>query len=105
MRIHFVLNHDELTKSKLADVEIHFEDGPLAGLKLVGTSVWRSKKGDPVTVLIPSRTYATAGGLRYFELLRGSDSSGLHDDVNKRATKRFKEYVRKEYESIVETAR
>jgi hypothetical protein len=72
MRVHYVLNHGGTPASKLADVEIHFEEGLLAGLKLVGCSVWRSKKGDAPTVLVPSRSYATAGGVRYYELLRAS---------------------------------
>ena len=72
MRLHYVLNHGGTPESKLADVEVHFEEGLLAGLKLVGCSVWRSKKGEAPTVLVPSRSYATAGGIRYFELLRAS---------------------------------
>jgi hypothetical protein len=28
MRLHYVLNHGGTPESKLADVEIHFEDGP-----------------------------------------------------------------------------
>ena len=102
MRIHFVLNHGDTPVSKLADVEIHFEEGLLAGLKLVGCSVWKSKKGEVPTVLVPSRSYATASGIRYFELLRGSQSTGLTDDTDdgRKALKRFKEYIRKEYQNI-----
>src|SRR5512134_1759196 len=72
MRVHYVLNHGGAPQSKLADVEIHFEEGLLAGLKLVGCSVWRSRKGEEPTVLVPSRSYATAAGVRYYELLRPS---------------------------------
>src|SRR3990172_10649987 len=102
MRVHYVLNHGGTPASKLADVEIHFEEGLLAGLKLVGCSVWRSKKGDAPTVLVPSRSYATGSGVRYFELLRGNQSTGLTDDTDdgRKATKRFKEYIRKEYQNI-----
>lgn len=102
MRIHFVLNHGDTPVSKLADVEIHFEEGLLAGLKLVGCSVWKSKKGELPTVLVPSRSYATASGIRYFELLRGSQSTGLTDDTDdgRKATKRFKEYIREQYKII-----
>jgi len=103
MRVHYVLNHGGTPASKLADVEIHFEEGLLAGLKLVGCSVWRSKKGEAPTVLVPSRSYATAAGVRYFELLRpsadGAGSAGGYgeDPAAKLAVKRFKEYVREEY--------
>jgi hypothetical protein len=33
MRVHYVLNHGGTPESKLADVEIHFEEGLLSGLK------------------------------------------------------------------------
>ena len=98
MRVHFVLNHGGTPASKLADVEIHFEEGPLAGLKLVGCTVWKSKKGEKPTVLVPSRSYATAGGVRYYELLRGSlDGGSSPSKEDKEATRRFKNYIGEEY--------
>lgn len=103
MRVHYVLNHEGSPASKLADVEIHFEEGLLTGLKLVGCSIWRSKKGDTPTVLVPSRSYATAGGVRYYELLRPSadDTVGkLEPGEGREAVKRFKEYIRDEYSQI-----
>jgi hypothetical protein len=106
MRVHYVLNNGGTPAGKLADVEIHFEEGLLAGLKLVGCSVWRSKKGEAPTVLVPSRSYATAAGVRYYELLRpsadgaptGAGNGG--DPEAKPAVRRFKEYVRDEYRKI-----
>ncbi|TFH31035.1 MAG: hypothetical protein E4G97_04825 [Deltaproteobacteria bacterium] len=98
MRVHFILNHNGTPQSKLAEVEIHFEEGLLAGLKLVGCSVWRSKKGDAPTVLVPSRSYATAGGIRYYELMRPSEDKTPAE--NTATVKRFKDYIRKEYEKI-----
>jgi hypothetical protein len=103
MRVHYVLTHEGTPASKLADVEIHFEEGLLAGLKLVGASVWRSKKGEAPTVLVPSRSYATASGVRYYELLRPSADTvataagTVEDPAAKQAVRRFKEYVRDEY--------
>lgn len=97
MRVHYVLNHGGSPQSKLADVEIHFEEGLLSGLKLVGCSVWRSRKGEDPTVLIPSRSYATASGIRYYELLR---ASGEGEKAAKEAAKQFKDYIREEYLKI-----
>jgi hypothetical protein len=101
MRVHYVLNHGGTPAGKLADVEIHFEEGLLAGLKLVGCSVWRSKKGEAPTVLVPSRSYATAAGVRYYELLRptaeGAAGGNGEDPEAKLSVRRFKEYVRAEY--------
>lgn len=102
MRLHYVLNHGGTPESKLADVEIHFDDyGPLSGLKLVGCSVWRSKKGEAPTVLVPSRSYATAGGIRYFELLRASEEgTGPNDPAARIVVRKFKDYIKDEYQRI-----
>ena len=104
MRVHYVLNHGGAPESKLADVEIHFEEGLLSGLKLVGCSVWRSKKGEGPTVLVPSRSYATTGGVRYYELLRASEEGGADEKgaeaPGKLAVRNFKQYVRDEYLKI-----
>jgi hypothetical protein len=104
MRVHYVLNNGGTPAGKLADVEIHFEEGLLAGLKLVGCSVWRSKKGEAPTVLVPSRSYATAAGVRYYELLRttadGPAAGSGEAPEAKHSIRRFKEYVRDEYRKI-----
>jgi hypothetical protein len=101
MRVHYVLNHGGTPESRLADVEIHFEEGLLSGLKLVGCSVWRSRKGEEPTVLVPSRSYATAGGVRYYELLRASEEGKSPEDASaKQAVRNFKQYIREEYMKI-----
>ena len=54
---------------KLADAELHFTEGPLAGLKLVGFGVW--ERGDHVRrVTVPTRQYSVNGERRSFSLLR-----------------------------------
>ncbi|MDA8122758.1 MAG: hypothetical protein M0Z38_09365 [Deltaproteobacteria bacterium] len=101
MRVHYVLNHGGTPESRLADVEIHFEEGLLSGLKLVGCSVWRSRKGEDPTVLVPSRSYATAAGVRYYELLRPSEDGKSPEDNSARvAVRNFKQYIREEYLKI-----
>ena len=54
---------------KLADAELHFTDGALAGLKLIGFAIWERKNGDR-TVTFPARQYAVNGERRSFALLR-----------------------------------
>lgn len=56
---------------KLADAELHFAEGPLAGLKLIGFAVWerRSPNGRR-NVTFPARTYSVNGERRSFALLR-----------------------------------
>jgi hypothetical protein len=39
---------------KLADAELHFTDGPLAGLKLVGFAIWERRTGGR-NVTFPAR--------------------------------------------------
>ena len=54
---------------KLADAEIHFNDGALAGLKLIGFAILERKNGGR-TVTFPARQYAVNGERRNFALLR-----------------------------------
>lgn len=101
MRVHYVLNHGGTPESKLADVEFHFEEGLLSGLKLVGSSVWRARKGEGPSVLVPARSYATAGGVRYYELLRPSDEgTGRDEAAAKLLVRNLKQYLRDEYQKI-----
>ena len=55
---------------KLADAELHFEDGPLAGLKLIGFGIWERRGGNGRNVTFPARQYSVNGERRSFALLR-----------------------------------
>src|SRR5262245_43902969 len=55
---------------KLADAELHFTDGPLAGLKLIGFSIWERRGGNGRNVTFPARQYSVNGEKRSFALLR-----------------------------------
>ena len=55
---------------KLADAELHFTDGPLEGLKLIGFSIWERRGGSGRNVTFPARQYAVNGERRSFALLR-----------------------------------
>ncbi len=55
---------------KLADAELHFTEGPLEGLKLIGFSVWERRSGAGRNVTFPARQYAVNGERRSFALLR-----------------------------------
>ena len=55
---------------KLADAELHFGDGVLAGLKLIGFSIWERRGGAGRNVTFPARQYAINGERRSFALLR-----------------------------------
>lgn len=55
---------------KLADAELHFTDGPLEGLKLIGFGIWERRGGNGRNVTFPARSYAVNGERRSFALLR-----------------------------------
>ena len=56
---------------KLADAELHFTDGPLEGLKLIGFSIWERRGGGAGrNVTFPARQYNVNGERRSFALLR-----------------------------------
>jgi hypothetical protein len=62
---------------KLADAELHFTEGPLDGLKLIGFSIWERKTGSGRNVTFPARQYSVNGERRSFALLRPmADSTG-----------------------------
>jgi hypothetical protein len=66
---------------KLADAELHFDDGPLAGLKLIGFSVWERKSGTGRNVTFPARQYSVNGERRSFALLRAVDDGTAQERV------------------------
>jgi len=56
---------------KVADAELHFTEGPLEGLKLIGFSIWeRRGGGGGYNVTFPARQYTVNGERRSFALLR-----------------------------------
>jgi hypothetical protein len=70
MVVKIVPNDKGNPPSKLADAELHFTDGVLEGLKLVGFAVWERRSGSGRNVTFPSRQYAVGGDRRSFALLR-----------------------------------
>jgi len=55
---------------KLAEAEVHFGDGPLEGLKLIGFSIWERRGGNGRNVTFPARSYVVNGDRRSYALLR-----------------------------------
>jgi len=69
MQVKFTLNDKGSPAGKLADAELHFTDGPLEGLKLIGFAVWERRAGGR-NVTFPARQYSVNGERRSFALLR-----------------------------------
>jgi sporulation protein YlmC with PRC-barrel domain len=55
MTVKIVVNDKGNPPGKLADAELHFTDGELEGLKLIGFSVWERKTGAGRNVTFPAR--------------------------------------------------
>ncbi len=70
MIIKFVVNERGNPPGKLADAELHFTEGPLEGLKLIGFAIWERRTGNGRNVTFPARQYSVNGERRSFALLR-----------------------------------
>jgi len=64
---------------KLAEAELHFDAGtPLAGLKLIGFSIWESRNAGKRNVTFPARSYSVNGERRSFALVRPVSDTAAH---------------------------
>ena len=65
---------------KLADAEVHFTDGIMEGLKLIGFGVWERRTGGGRNVTFPARQYSVNGERRSFSLLRPANGDATAHD-------------------------
>jgi hypothetical protein len=70
MTIKITPNEKGNPPGKLGEAELHFSEGPLNGLKLIGFGVWERKNGGGRNVTFPARQYVVNGDRRSFALLR-----------------------------------
>jgi hypothetical protein len=70
MTVKIVPNDKGNPPGKLADAELHFTEGPLDGLKLIGFGIWERRGGGGRNVTFPARQYSVNGERRSFALLR-----------------------------------
>jgi len=70
MTVKIVPNEKGNPPGKLADAELHFSEGPLEGLKLIGFAIWERRTGNGRNVTFPARQYSVNGERRSFALLR-----------------------------------
>jgi hypothetical protein len=78
MIVRFVPNDKGNPPGKLADAELHFTEGSLDGLKLIGFGVWERRSGGR-NVTFPARQYSVNGERRSFALLRPIADAGSQD--------------------------
>ena len=77
---------------KLADAELHFTDGVLEGLKLIGFSIWERRTGNGRNVTFPARQYSVNGERRSFALLRPIGDTTAQDRIKELVLQAYAEY-------------
>jgi hypothetical protein len=80
---------------KLAEAELHFTEGILEGLKLIGFSVWERRTGGGRNVTFPARTYSVNGERRSFSLLRPIGDATAQDRIREAILQAYTEYEEK----------
>ncbi|MBI3491816.1 MAG: hypothetical protein HY047_08560 [Acidobacteria bacterium] len=77
---------------KLADAELHFTDGVLDGLKLIGFAIWERRGGNGRNVTFPARQYAVNGERRSFALLRPISDTSAQERVRELVLQAYAEF-------------
>ena len=80
---------------KLADAELHFTDGALEGLKLIGFAVWERRTGGGRNVTFPARQYSVNGERRTFALLRPLADATAQDRLREVILQAYAEFEEK----------
>ena len=77
---------------KLADAELHFTDGELGGMKLIGFAIWERRSGGGRNVTFPARQYVVNGDRRSFALLRPITDTHAQERVRDLVLQAYAEY-------------
>src|SRR4249919_2884811 len=81
MVVKIMPNDKSSPTGQLADAELHFTEGALEGLRLLGFAIWERRNGPGRNVTFPSRTYSVNGERRSFALLRPMAEAHSQDHV------------------------
>src|SRR5918996_434403 len=100
MTIKIVANGKSNPPGKLADAELHFNDGPLEGLKLIGFSIWERRAGSGRNVTFPARQYAVNGERRNFALLRPIVDTTAQERIRERILDAYAAFERQTSEAL-----
>jgi hypothetical protein len=77
---------------KLADAELHFTVGALAGLKLIGFGIWERRSVGGRNVTFPARQYSVNGERRSVALLRPIVDVAAQDRIRELILDAYAEY-------------
>src|SRR3954453_13408436 len=92
MVVKIVPNDKANPPGKLADAELHFTDGVLDGLKLIGFAPWERRSGRGRNVTSPSRQYTVNGDRRSVALLRPVADAAAQERVRELVLQAYAEH-------------
>ena len=92
MVVKFAPNDRGNPPGKLADAELHFSEGTLDGLKLIGFGIWERRNHSGRNVTFPARQYSVNGERRSFALLRPIVDVTAQDKLREMILGAFQEY-------------
>jgi hypothetical protein len=90
--VRIIANTKQNPPGKLADAELHFTEGALEGLKLIGFAIWERRVGGGRNVTFPARQYIVNGDRRSFSLLRPIGDSTAHDRIRNAVLQAYAEH-------------
>lgn len=100
MNIKITPNDKGNPPGKLADAELHFQEGPLDGLKLIGFGVWERRGGNGRNVTFPARSYSVNGERRSFALLRPVVDTQAQEALRTLILEAYQEFEERETHQI-----
>lgn len=95
MVVKFTPNDKGNPPGKLADAELHFTEGVLDGLKLIGFAIWERRVGNGRNVTFPARQYSVNGERRSFALLRPITDMTSQDRLRELILEAYAEFEEK----------
>ena len=99
IEVKILRNEQGKPAGKLADAEIHFIGGELAGLKLVGFTIWERSDGNGRSVTFPGRQFIVHGDKRNFALLRAIGNPNVLDHVRDLVLRTYEQQAQQPGES------
>ena len=100
MTVKITPNDKGTPPGKLADAELHFTEGPLQGLKLIGFGIWERRTGNGRNVTFPARQYSVNGERRSFALLRPIVDTEAQSRVRDLVLDAYREFEEQETHQI-----
>jgi hypothetical protein len=90
--VKIIANETNNPPGKLADAELHFTEGVLEGLKLIGFGIWERRTGNGRNVTFPARQYSVNGERRSFALLRPIGDPAAQDRIREAVLEAYAEF-------------